>query len=321
MRAVQYMAPGKAALVSAPDPEAGPGEMLLRPTLVAICGSDLHFLHDGPVASYPAKPGFSGHECVATVADCAQVPGPGLHRGARVLALAPDYDAFAELLVARPETVIPVPDAVATEQALMAQQLGTVLFCCRKLPNVMDRHVAVVGQGPAGLLFTMVLRKMGAATITGLDIVDHRLGLARRLGADVAVHSGRTNPVEAVRAITGGAMADIVIEAVGKAETINLCADLVRNAGDVMVFGMPKRDKIPLRLEAFMRKNVRMLTGVFAQREPGLRSFRLALAWIASGHLDPVPLITHRLRFAEAARGFELALTKAEQSVKVLLNL
>ncbi len=318
MRAVQYTAPGQVALVTVPDPVPGPGDVLLRPLLVAICGSDLHLLHDGPAAAYPAKPGFSGHECIAEVVE--PFVSTGLAKGMRVLALAPDYDAFAEYVVAKPQTVIPVPDAVSTEKALMAQQLGTVLFCCRKLPNVVDRHVVIVGQGPAGLLFTMILRSMGAATVTGLDIVDQRLVLARSLGATCTVHCGHTDPVAAVHAHTAGAMADIVVEAVGKAETINLCADLVRGGGDVAIFGVPKRESVPVKLEHFMRQNARIITSVFAQREPGLRSFRLALALISSGRVDPTPLISHRLSFAEAARGFVLASTKQEDAVKVLLT-
>ena len=319
MRAVEYAAPGRAALVTVPDPEPGPQDLVLRPTLLGICGSDLHFLYDSPPASYPAKPGFSGHECIASVME-APVES-GFHTGQRVLALAPDYDAFAEYLVARPASVIPVPEGIATAQALLAQQLGTVVFCCRKLSTVVDRHVVVVGQGPAGLLFTMMLQRMGAATVTGLDIVDHRLALARRLGATHTVHCEHADPVDAVHHHTGGAMADLVVEAVGKAETINLCARLVRSGGEVAIFGVPKHEHIPLMLEHFMRKNARIITSIFAQREAGLRSFRLALALISSGRVDPSPLMSHQLPFADIVRGFSLAESKREGAVKVLLEL
>ncbi len=318
MRAVQYRAPGELALVTVPDPKTQSDELLLRTEMVGICGSDLHFLHDGSPAVYPCKPGFSGHECVGIVEKPLSGGGPA--RGTRVLALAPDYDAFAELLVAKPATVISVPQRLDTERALLAQQLGTVLFCCRKLPNVVDRHVAVVGQGPAGLLFTMVLTAMGAATVTVCDVVQHRAACAEAFGATHSVHNAHEDPVSAVAAATNGKMADIVVEAVGKAATINLCASLVRDGGDVVIFGVPKTPVLPLRLERFMRKNARLVTSVFAQREPGLRSFRLAMAMIADGRLDPAPLITHQLPFGEAARGFALAQTKQERAIKVVLT-
>ena len=76
-----------------------------------------------------------------------------------------------------------------------------------------------------------------------------------------------------------------------------------------------------MMLEHFMRKNARIITSVFAQREAGLRSFRSALALIASGCMDPLPLISHRLPFADIARGFGLAESKREHAVKVLLEL
>ena len=318
MQAAQYLSPGTVALVTAPDPEPLKDGLLLRPIVAAICGSDLHFLHDCDAAQYPFKPGFSGHECVAVVEEAAA--GAGLSPGQRVLALAPEYDAFAAMLPAPADSVLPVPDNLSSEQALMAQQLGTVIYCCRKLTNVLDAHVAVVGQGPAGLLFTMMLHHMGAASVTGIDIVDHRLHLAASLGATCTVNARTADPVEQLRAHTKGHMADVVVEAVGKPETINLCADLVRHGGDVAIFGVPKTEQVPLRLEDFMRKNVRILTSIFAQREPGLRSFRHALTLIASGRIDPGPLITHRLPFARVADGFELAHSRRDGAVKVLLT-
>ena len=106
MWAIQYVAPGRVGQVTVPSPVPEPGELLLRSRLPAICGSDLHFLHDRPEDAFPALPGFSGHECVAVVEDGAG----GLRRGQRVLAIAPEYNAFAQYVTARPATVIPVPE-------------------------------------------------------------------------------------------------------------------------------------------------------------------------------------------------------------------
>ena len=317
MRAAQYTARGQIDLVTVADSEPAPGGLLLRANTAAICGSDLHFLHDSPEDSYPWKPGQSGHECVAVVAESAD---SGVARGARVLALPPEFNAFAELFPAQPEHVIALPEDLESERGVLAQQLGTVVYCCRKFKSVLDRRVAVVGQGPAGLLFTMLLRAMGARQIIGLDLVAHRLDLARAMGASRAINVAREDPAEAVRACTGGKMADIVVEAVGRAETINLCPALVRDGGEIALFGVPKKEILPIALEAFMRKNVRIVTSVFAQGEPGLRSFRLAIDLIASGRIDVAPLVSHRLPFAAIREGFHLAETKHDGAVKVLLE-
>ncbi|MDE2731657.1 MAG: zinc-binding dehydrogenase [Bacteroidota bacterium] len=315
MLAAQYTAPGAVSLVQTPDPECPPEGLLLRVETLGICGSDLHFCHDVATAEYPCGPGFSGHECVAIVEE-----GRGLPVGTRVLALAPDYNAFAEGLSATGDSVIRVPEHLSSDRAVLAQQLGTVIYCCRKLPNMLDRHVVVVGQGPAGLFFTMLLSRMGARSLTGVDTEPHRLTLARQLGATCVVNPDVTDCEAAVREHTRGDMADVVVEAVGKAETLNLCTSLVRKEGDIALFGVPKTHVLPVDVEALLRRNVRLTTSVFAQREPGLHSFRLALQMIGDGRIDPMPLVSHRLGFAEIAQGFELAHTRSDGTIKVLLR-
>ena len=315
MLAAQYQVPGEVSLVHTPDPDCPPDGLLLRVETLGICGSDLHFCHDTPQVELPCGPGFSGHECVAVVEE-----GQALPKGTRVLAIAPDYNAFAEGLSATTDSVIPIPEHVSSDRAVLAQQLGTVIFCSRKLPNVLDRHVAVIGQGPAGLFFTMLLGSMGARTITGIDIEPHRLATAQKLGATCTINPELEDPLEAISTHTGGAMADIVIEAVGKADTLAMCSDLVRTRGDIALFGVPKSAVLPVNVEELLRKNVRLITSVFAQREAGLRSFRLALKMIADNRIDPLPLVSHRLPFSQIARGFELAHTKAEEAVKILLH-
>lgn len=314
MRALQYTSPSEARLVEVPDPGCPEGGLLLRVEVSSICGSDIHFWHDR-VGGYPAPPGHSGHECVGVVLE-----GTGLTPGTRVLALAPAHDGFAELLPASPESVILIPDGLSLERAVLGQQLGTVIYCCRKLPNVLDATVVVVGQGPAGLLFSMLLNRMGARTVIGVDVQECRLQMAAKVGVSTVIHAKKEEVADVVRARTQGMMADLVVEAVGTAETINLCAHLVRKHGHIALFGVPKTDVLPLDAEALLRKNVHIHTSVLAQHEPGLRSFRLALDMIATGRLDPWPLVTHRLPFRKIVEGLTLASTPDSGAVKVLLD-
>ena len=316
MRAVQYSAPGEIDWVDTPVPGAPPDGLLLRVLLTTICGSDLHFLHDSPAESYPFAPGQSGHECVAVVEESAVAALPP---GTRVLALVPRFDAFAEYVSAGAHEVIPLPDGLPLERAVLAQQLGTVVYCCRKLANVMDKRVAVVGQGPAGLFFTMLMSAMGAREVYGLDIVDRRLELATEVGATAAYDVRKGDAVERIREATGGHMVDVVVEAVGKAETINLCPQLVRQYGEVALFGVPKKDVLPIAMEAFLRGNLRIVTSAYAQREPELASFRLALEIIARERLDVSRLVSHRLPFSRLEEGMQLAESKRDGAVKVLL--
>lgn len=317
MKAAQYTSRGTVDLVDVPMPEASNDQLLLRTEKVTLCGSDLHYLHDSPDDQYPLPPGQSGHECVARV---EASPVPSFRAGDRLLVLPTTFNAFAEYIVDRPEVCIPLPDGLSFEQGVLGQQLGTVVFCCRKLRNVLDKVVVVVGQGPAGILFTSLLYHMGARAVIGLDLVDHRLAVARQMGAAHTINVQAADPVEAVRELTNGKLADVVVEAVGKSETINVCARLIRQEGEVAIFGVPKQGILPVAMEGFQRQNARIITSVGAQAEPGLRSFRLGLDLIAQGRLDLSPLITHRLPFTRVRDAFDLAETKKDNALKVLLT-
>lgn len=317
MKAARYIAPGQIAVEEVEMPEPPRGGLLIRMEIAAVCGSDLHYCADSPPESFPWKPGQSGHECVGSIeASLSEDWRPGM----RTLVLPPEFNGFAEWVAVDPAYVLALPDGMAPEQGVLAQQLGTVLFCCRKLQNVLDKRFVVIGQGPAGLLFSAVLHSLGARQVIGIDLVKHRLAMARRLGVAHTIDAMRDDPVECVRQYTDGHMADGVVEAVGKAETINLCPKLVRQGGEVALFGVPKKKFLPIAMEQFLRKNVRLVASAHAQGEPGLQSFRLALGMIASRRLDVRPLITHRFPLSAIAEAFSLAETKRDGAVKVLLD-
>lgn len=316
MRASQYLSPGCVELVQTPDPTPQPGEVVVRLDRATICGSDLHALYDSLPHQYPFPPGVSGHECVGVV---VEPNGASIPSGERVLIIPPLANAFVDYLAVAATQLIPLPDSLPSELGVLAQQLGTVIFCCRKLHNVIDKTVVVIGQGPVGLFFTALLYRMGAKQVIGLDLVEARLTLARAWGAET-VNVADEDPVEAVRALTGGQLADVVVEAVGKRETINLCPDLARSGAELALFGIPKQSALLLDYEKFFRRQLRTVSSAYTQTEPGFRSFRLAIDFITQRRLDVVPLISHRVPFSHIQQAFWLAETKNDGAIKVLLK-
>src|SRR5215212_11021 len=152
MKAVQVVARGKAEFVDVPVPELRPGHVLVRTRRLSLCGSDIRMLHFAPDDAYPFPPGTTGHEMVGVI-EAIDSPESALRAGDAVLTLAPSHQAMAEYFLAPLEHVIPLParecDGISIEHLLQAQQLGTVLFACQRLPNLMDKTVAVIGQGSA----------------------------------------------------------------------------------------------------------------------------------------------------------------------------
>ncbi len=318
MKAAQYTARGQVSFVDIPFPRVNSQEVLVRLVYDVICGSDLHVLYEMPADEYPFPQGFSGHECVGVV---EQSQSSAFQPGDRVLVIPPQANAWVEYIMVEQDWLIPIPDHIQLEQAVLAQLLGCVIYTCKKLDNVLGKTVAVVGQGPAGILFSTLLRNMGAQQVIGLDIVDHRLGIAKLMGANFTINVNMTDPVEAVAELTRGQMADIVIEAVGKEETINLCPDLAREFGEMVLFGGPKNRIMAFEFEKFLRKQLQTTSTAHTQQEAGLVSFRLALDFIGSGRIDVAPLISHRFQFDELQQAFDLAYSRQNGVLKALVEI
>ena len=216
-----------------------PRHVLVRTRRLSLCGSDIQMLHHAADSAYPFPPGTTGHEMVGFV-EALDAPGSGLNVGDAVLALAPGHRAMAEYYLAPVEHVIPLPSGMPLELLLQAQQYGTVLFGCQRLPNLIGKTVAIIGQGSAGLFYDFQLRRMGALRVIALDIDASRLARAKQFGATHTIHNAAAEPMDAIRQITGGELADVVIEAAGEVASINLAIDLVRPCGDILFFGYPR---------------------------------------------------------------------------------
>ena len=242
--------------------------------------------------------------------------------GDRVLIIPPNFDGWSQYLSVDPKWLIPIPDSLSFDHAVFAQLLGCIIWALKKVDNVYDQNVAVVGQGAAGLFFTQLLSNMGAKRVIGLDLDDHRLQVARQMGATHTINPTSTTEFKAAVAdLTHGQMADLVIEAVGIPETIDMSLDIGKEFGDIMAFGIPKVSPIPFDLWKALRMQQRILTTVGTQDEPNLSSFRLGMDMIADGRIDPTPLISHTLPFDQLGRAIKMAKLRTDNAVKILMNM
>lgn len=321
MRAVQVMAPGRAEFVETPKPTLKPGHALIRTRRLSLCGSDIYTLYYAPPEMYPFPPGTSGHEMVGVI-EAVDAPGSGLVPGMMVLSLVMGNQAMAEYYLAPVEHVIPLPNNKPIEELLQAQQLGTILYAAKHLPGpVMGKTVAVIGQGSVGLWWVWMLRRMGARRVIALDVLPHRLMLPTRYGATHTINNREVDPEDAIRSITGGELADVVIEAAGEIETINLAYKLVRQHGDMVYFGIPHAMQMTFNFGEFFRKFPRVKAISGAMSDPGQGVTHQALEYIAKGEIDVSHILTHRFSFDQVLDAYEVAYTRDEGSVKVVIEM
>lgn len=336
VKAVQITGPRRAEIIEVEMPPLAPGDVRVKLQKTCLCGSDIPFfaydqqrladegrpnfsghIDYGNKQVYPLAPGLSLHECVGIVAESRS---DKFEEGDFVLALPFEQYGFFEYLTLPDARVFPLPDGpVSKEEILLSQPLGTLLYGFRMMPELEGKTVAVVGQGPIGLMFNALLKRGGASTVIGIDRFRYRLDVGATLGADESICMDETPVAEAVAAVTNGAMADIVIEAVGHGElALSSSMDLVRQDGTLMAFGVVDTefvDRYPLGKAFYKNLTIKHTVGA---KDEGY--FLEAARLIADREIDLKPLLTHTLPFEQAQRAYELFVDREDKAIKVVID-
>lgn len=319
MKAGQIVAPRRIEIIDIEKPDLADypdGTVMIQTRHSAICGSDMPlFALDYPQEHYPFQPGLSIHEATGVVTDSKSAK---FNAGDEVLALPRHIGGLSEYFLSHESVTLPLVDFDRKDCILMAQPLGTVVWACRKLGNLLNQDTVVIGQGPMGLLFTHMLSNLGARTVITTDLVDYRLEVSKQMRATHTINAATEEPSTAVAEITDGRMADLVIEVVGhQTETINQCINLLKRDGTLLAFGVPDEQVYDFHFAEFFRKNIRFIGSVGPDAP---NDFPLAMDMIAQGRFDVSPIITHHLPFTEAQRGFEMSLNKKDEAIKIVFD-
>ncbi|HOW93068.1 MAG TPA: zinc-binding dehydrogenase [Mycolicibacterium fallax] len=301
-----------------PDPTTlAPGQVLLKFCAAAICGSDMPGFR-GTQGKLPADvgpcaadiDGFPIHEIVGEVLASAH---PEHQVGSRVVGWASAFDGLKAQLVSDGEGLAPYDPGLAPEHAVALQPLACVLYAVEQLPPLAGKHVAVIGQGSIGLLFSYVAKAAGAARVTGVDPVD-RSAVAATFGVDDAV---RATSDRWLAHLDPGARPDIVIEAVGhQVATLGHAIEAVGWRGTVFYFGVPDDDCYPISMRNMLRSNLTLISGVTLDR----RRVLTEADRFAREHPELLPAyVTHTFGVDDVQQAFELAARPTPGRIKIVL--
>lgn len=313
MRAGFVREPGRIDWIEAPAPGAlGPGEVLIRPIVGGICGSDLpYFTRAEAFDGTPPPPGSPLHEIVGTVEASRD---PDLPAGQMVVGWAGNNDALAGLVVTAGSDVVACP-GMDPAHAVVAQPLACALAVLERLITPWEgKHVAVLGLGPIGLLFTHLLHQGGAGRVTGVDPVA-RLDDLRRFGVDEYVP---TSAEEWARDLAEERPA-VVIEVVGhQFTTLGAAIEGVAPWGEVFYFGVPETDSYEISMAAMLRKHLTLQSGTTALRRQHF--LNEALGYLRS-YPDLAPaLITDRFPVSSAQEAYTHAASQSAGVGKVVVE-
>ena len=295
------------------------GEVLVRTRAASICGSDLHMVNTGwAMRAFPAMAGHPGHEAVGEVVESRS---KRFTVGDIVLTTPHIWNSrcFADYQVVDDAHVLKLAADVELDKVTIAQQLGTVVYAAKRLPaSLAGQTCLVVGQGSAGLLWDFTLRKLGAEKIISIEPLSWRRKLGESYGVDQTIDVTGDAAVANVKDLTNGIGADLVIEAVGTTPTLSQAFHLVRDEGQVVLFGLPEsEDPVPFDYSQMFKSRADVFTVLGSQDELGLTSYSEAARLISSGEIDVEPIISHRVNISEIDRAFGLANDRVDGAVKI----
>jgi len=344
MRAVVFAGEGKVHVEDVPPPVITEGDdALVQVKLSAICGSDLHLLHGKTPGMRPG--GTIGHEFVGEVIEtgprvedvrmgervvgsfliacgaCAQCRSQRFNFCEKRRALG-SGELTGDLDGAQAEVVrVPVADVnlkvlddvLTDERALFGGDILSTGFYGAHLTQAgTDQCAVVVGAGPVGLFTALALRRAGARTIV-VDTDERRARWAHeQLGLEVI--AGDEAPNDVAR-MTGGALADAAVDAVGAIPALKTALRCVKEGGRVVVLGVYGAERMELSLG---RAWIRGVDLHFAGMANIQGHWRDALNAVRTNEIDPTALITHRVNLDQAEQGYELF--ESREALKVVLT-
>jgi threonine dehydrogenase-like Zn-dependent dehydrogenase len=315
MRAGQITGPGRIELVDVgPGHSLADGQVIVAPETGCLCGSDIPYFSEAQ-ERYPLPVGLSLHEIVGRVIESSS---PTFQPGDRVLAMPLGLRGLFEHLTIGDDRLVQIEPGLDNDAAVLAQPMATVFSALSTLPGVIGSTVAVVGQGPIGLLFNACLSSLGAGRIIGIDVLEPRVEHSGAFGATDSFCARHTDPVETVRQLTGGTMADLVVEAVGHQEqAFNLCVDLCRDSGQLLYFGVPPERLNDVAWHSAFRKRLSIKLSTPSDLRPFVE---IAMRAIRQGRIDPSRLVTHRYSFGEVQHAFERYRDRHDGALKVMID-
>ncbi|MGW3230537.1 S-(hydroxymethyl)mycothiol dehydrogenase [Kitasatospora sp. NPDC001095] len=333
-------APVEVTTIVVPDP--GPGEAVVRVQACGVCHTDLHYREGGINDEFPFLLGHEAAGIVESVGEGVTEVEPGdfvvlnwravcgqcrackrgrpqycfnTHNAKQKMTLldgtelspALGIGAFAEkTLVAAGQCTKVDPAAEPAVAGLLGCGVMAGLGAAINTGNVgRGDSVAVIGCGGVGGAAVMGSRLAGAAKIIAVDIDDRKLETARKLGATHTVNSRTTDPVEAIRELTGGNGADVVVEAVGRPETYKQAFYARDLAGTVVLVGVPTPEmtlELPL-LDVFGRGGA-LKSSWYGDCLPS-RDFPMLIDLYLQGRLDLGAFVTETIELDKVEQAFE----------------
>jgi len=316
-------------------------EVLIRVRTVGVCGSEVHAFEG--THPYRKAPVILGHEMAGdvvavgeavrafrvsdrVVVDPQWICGVCRHCRAGNANLCPSKQvlgtrswpgAFGELIVAPENATFALPPTLSYAEGSLIEPLTIAVHVVRRAGLKAGESVAILGSGSVGALIAGVASALEAGPIITADIRQHCLDVARRrLGATHSILLPDASFPATIQTLTNGEGVHTVFVCADDAKLVNLALEIAGRRGRVVLVALITSE--PLGLQAFdlISKEISLIGSLMANHD----DVRTALELASSRRVDVAAILTHRLPIEKAQRGMEMAATKDDGAIKVVLE-
>lgn len=337
MKAVWINEPYQIKVTEVKMPEVKKGEALLRIRYCGVCGADVaSYTGNQPFTTYPRIP---GHEFSAEIVEIGE-NNRGLKAG-DVVTANPYFNcgscyscrrgfvnccvdnqtmgvqrdgSFCEYVAMPIERIIPGRGLSAKELALV-EPFTISYHALHRAEVKAGDTVLIVGAGPIGLFALLTAKSMGTKVYMA-DVLEGRLQLAKELGADGVIHSGKQNVQKETERLTNGNGFDVCVEACGLSETFLTCIDCAAFAGNIILIGNGKKETTFLH-SVLLKKEL----NVFGSRNSYTSDFEHVIELIAGGEVDVMKLVSDVYLMKRADEAFKALANNKGDLAKVLIEM
>ncbi len=308
---------GNIQLEIVPDPEIKQEQVRVKTDTTLISrGSELFRRY---ILEEAVSPSIMGYSLTGTV-DKVGNEVNDLSINDRVMVVAP----HAQYAVGEPNSsdgrIVELPDDISFEEGTFLPLATSSVAWADSSGIEAGNTVVILGQGLVGSLMMQVIRDYSPEKIITIDALSYRCELSEKLGADVSINAEDENPVDAVRKITNGQGADLVIDCVGGhagVKSFEQAQDMVRQYGIIQLIALYQQKPLPLHSSKMMSK--RLVAGLLT-KEPRAQIVQRAITKIQNGVIRASEMISHRFDYKDAKTAFDLLWNTPGETLGVLIK-
>ena len=327
-----------------PVPEIGKKEVLVSLEYVGICGSDVHYFHNGCCGSYKvdlSEDYMLGHECAGTIVkvgeeveklkvgdrvalepgitcgECEQCKSGHYNLCPDVVFLAtPPVQGCNEEYIAFPENMcFKLPDNVSTKEGALIEPFSVGFYASEQGGVKTGDTVVILGSGCIGLVTLLACKAHGAGKIIVADLVEARLQKALEIGATEVINSGKEDALKKIEELTNGRGADVVFETAGSPVTIAQTPFIVRRGGVITLVGISAKEEINYNFAQIMDKEA-TIKSVFRYRN----IYPKAIAAVSGGAINVKGIVTHEFDLDHIQEAYDEAVNNKTDLVKAVIK-